>query len=183
MAPALTIISGAQTGVGAAAIKLHSPYKGWVPLGVTNAAGPIQLEFRANLQETPLPDNAQRTEWNVRESDFVLTILKSSPESIKGGTKWAVDVAKQMGKEICFIDLRSEWSNEKNKVRMWIRGNKVDNMRCAINGPRESEEPGIEGEAMKFLCEALSDTYISETSTTDGNSFEMRPVENEPSQR
>jgi hypothetical protein len=160
MALALTIISGAQTGVDTAAIKaaikLQIPYKGWVPLGFTNEAGPIQLEFRATLQETPSRDNAQRTEWNVQESDFVLTILRSSPESIKGGTKWAVDVAKQIGKEICFIDLRSEWSKEKNKVTMWIKGNRVDNMRCAINGPRESEEPGIEEEAMKFLCEALS---------------------------
>jgi hypothetical protein len=161
MAPALTIISGAQTGVDTAAIKaaikLQIPYKGWVPLGFTNEAGSIQLEFRENLQETPSRDNAQRTEWNVRDSDFVLTVLRSSPESVKGGTKWAVDVAKQIGKEVCFIDLRSEWSKEKNKVRMLIKGNRVDNTRCAINGPRESEELGIEGEAMKFLCEALSD--------------------------
>lgn len=161
MAPTLTIISGAQTGVDTAAIKaaikLQIPYKGWVPLGFTNEAGPIQQEFRANLQETPSRDNAQRTEWNVRESDFVLTVLRSSPESVKGGTKWAVNVAKQIGKEICFIDLRSEWGNEKDKVRMWIKGNRVDNMRCAINGPRESEEPGIEEVAMNFLCEALSD--------------------------
>jgi hypothetical protein len=161
MAPALTIISGAQTGVDTAAIKaaikLQIPYKGWVPLGFTNEAGPIQQEFRANLQETPSLDNAQRTEWNVRESDFVLTVLRSSPESVKGGTKWAVNVAKQIGKEICFIDLRSEWGKEKNKVRMRIKGNRVDNVRCAINGPRESEEPGIEEVAMKFLCEALSD--------------------------
>ena len=161
MAPALTIISGAQTGVDTAAIKaaikLQIPYKGWVPLGFTNEAGSIQLEFRENLQETPSRDNAQRTEWNVRDSDFVLTVLRSSPESVKGGTKWAVDVAKQIGKEVCFIDLRSEWSKEKNKVRMLIKENRVDNMRCAINGPRESEELGIEGEAMKFLCEALGD--------------------------
>lgn len=102
MAPALTIISGAQTGVDIAAIKaaikLQIPYEGWVPLGFTNEAGPIQQEFRANLQETPSRDNAQRTEWNVRESDFVLTVLRSSPESVKGGTKWAVNVAKQIGR-------------------------------------------------------------------------------------
>jgi hypothetical protein len=160
MAPLLTIISGAQTGVDTAAIKaaikLQIAYKGWVPLGFTNEAGPIQLEYRASLQETPSRDNAQRTEWNVRESDVLLTILRSSPESIKGGTKWAVDVAKQIGKETWFIDLRSEWSEEKNKVRTWLKGNGVDNMRCAINGPRESEEPGIEELAMHFLCEALT---------------------------
>jgi Circularly permutated YpsA SLOG family len=74
----------------------------------------------------------------------------------RGVTKWAINVAKKIGKEICFIGLRSEWSKEKNKVRMWIKRNGVDNMRCAINGPRESEEPGIEGVAMNF-CEALSD--------------------------
>jgi hypothetical protein len=74
--------------------------------------------FRANLQETPSWGNARRTEWNVQESDFVLTILRSSPESVNGGTKWTVNIAKQIGKEICFIELRSEWSKEKSKVRM-----------------------------------------------------------------
>jgi hypothetical protein len=87
---------------------------------------------------------------------FQLTILRSSPESVKGVTKWAVNVAKKIGKENCFIGLRSEWSKEKNKVRMWIKRNGVDNMRCAINGPRESEEPSIEGGSYELLCEALS---------------------------
>ena len=34
----------------------------------------------------------------------------------------------------------------------------IEKMRCAVNGPRESEEPGIEEEATKFLCEALVDS-------------------------
>jgi hypothetical protein len=49
----------------------------------------------------------------------------------RGVTKWAINVAKKIGKEICFIGLRSEWSKEKNKVRMWIKRNGVNNMRCA----------------------------------------------------
>jgi hypothetical protein len=33
----------------------------------------------------------------------------------RGVTKWAINVAKKIGKEICFIGLRSEWSKEKIK--------------------------------------------------------------------
>jgi hypothetical protein len=64
---------------------------------------------------------------------------------------------RKLGRRSVLLGLRSEWGKEKNKVRMRIKRNGVDNMRCAIDGPRESEEPGIEGVAMNFLCEALSD--------------------------
>ena len=161
MASALTILTGAQTGVDTAAIraatKLQLPYEGWVPLGYTNEAGPIRAEYLANLRETPSQDNAQRTERNIRGSDMVLTILKGSPAHARGGTKWAMDVAEKARKEICFVDLKNELSAEVDKVRRWLTGVKLGKSRCAINGPRESEEPGIEEEAMNFLCWALED--------------------------
>jgi hypothetical protein len=161
MAAALTILTGAQTGVDTAAIetaiKLQIPYKGWVPLGSTNEAGPILLKYRVNLKETPSQENAQRTEWNIRDSDFVLTVLRGSPASVTGGTAWGIDVAREAGREVCFIDLGAEWSDEIDKVRTWLRGSRFEKLKCAINGPRESEEPGIEEEAARFLCQLLCD--------------------------
>lgn len=161
MAPTLTIVTGAQTGVDTAAIeaaiKLHIPYKGWVPLGCINEAGPILVKYRANLRETPSQGNAQRTEWNVRDADCILTLLRGPPERATGGTAWGVHVASEAGVEMCFVDLRRNWSEEIDKVRTWLGGSRLKNLRCAINGPRESEEPGIEEEATRFLYEALVD--------------------------
>ena len=162
MEPTLTILTGAQTGVDTAAmeaaVRLQLPYEGWVPLGYTNEAGPIAAKYLAKLRETPSPDNAQRTEENMLGSGLVVTILRGPPKSARGGTKWALDVARKAGKRMCFVDLKGEWSAEVDKVRKFLTESKLDNMRCAINGPRESEEPGIEDEATRFLCEALVDS-------------------------
>ena len=86
---------------------------------------------------------------------MVLTVLRGPPESIRGGTKWGVDVAREAGKETCFVDLGAEWSGEVGKLSTWLGESKLQDLRCAINGPRESEEPGIKEEATRFLCEAL----------------------------
>lgn len=161
MACRFTIITGAQTGVDAAAIqaaiKLKFPYKGWVPRGCTSESGPILSNYRSHFTETPSQDNAQRTEWNIRDADRVLTILRGQPEKVTGGTAWAIEVARATGKDMLFVDLGAEWTNELDKVRTWLSGSKLEHFKCAINGPRESEEPGIEEEATKFLCEALGD--------------------------
>ena len=162
MAPALTIVTGAQTGVDSAAIetaiKLKLPYTGWVPRGYTNESGPILPIHRPHLTETPSQNNAQRTEWNIRDADCVLTILRGQPEKVTGGTAWGVDVARAAGKEMCFVNLSADWTNELDKVRTWLNRRQVEHFKCAVNGPRESEEPGIGQEAMRFLCEALGNS-------------------------
>jgi hypothetical protein len=161
MVPALTIITGAQTGVDTAAIntaiKYDIAYKGWVPRGCTNESGPILPNYRSHFTETPSQDNAQRTEWNIRHADYVLTILRGQPEKVAGGTAWGIDVARATGKEMCFVDLSVEWANELDKIKTWLSTSKLEHLKCAVNGPRESEEPGIEEEATKFLCEALKE--------------------------
>lgn len=168
--PAFTIITGAQTGVDTAAIKaaikLQIPYRGWVPQGFTNEAGPIPDEYRSHFQQTPSPETSQRTEWNMLDADSVLTLLRGLPDSAKGGTKWGVQVSRETSKNMCFVDLRNDWIEEINKVKTWLKKDKVENV--AIGGPRESEEPGIEGEAEKFLSEALEEaaTMVNHPKTT-----------------
>ena|SRR6266480_576734 len=104
MAPALTIVTGAQTGVDSAAIetaiKLKLPYTGWVPRGYTNESGPILPNHRPHFTETPSQNNAQRTEWNIRDADCVLTILRGQPEKVTGGLHGAL-MSQELSAKTC----------------------------------------------------------------------------------
>src|SRR5439155_19221601 len=65
------IISGGQTGADRAAldlaIELNLPHGGWCRRGRLAEDGMIEKSYQ--LSETPNADPAQRTEWNVRDSD------------------------------------------------------------------------------------------------------------------
>ena len=65
------IISGGQTGVDRAALdaamELGLSCGGWCPKGRHAEDGVIPSRYP--LQETPTADYAQRTHWNVRDSD------------------------------------------------------------------------------------------------------------------
>ena len=158
MPPGTVIITGGQTGVDTAAIKaavkLSIPFKGWVPHGFTNEKGLILAEYRTHLQVTPSAENAQRTEWNMRDADCVLTILRGKPEVAVGGTKLGVDYSYGAEKQKSFVDLTGDRAQEVEKVRAWLK-EQGHGKSLAIGGPRESEEPGIEKEAEDFLQEAL----------------------------
>src|SRR5215468_6400246 len=82
------VVSGGQTGVDRAALdvalELGLPCGGWCPPGREAEDG--RIPDRYPLTETPLnaapahPDvlNSQRTEWNVRDSDGTLILLRSA---------------------------------------------------------------------------------------------------------
>ena len=95
----------------------------------------------------------------MRDADVVLTILRGPSDRAVGGTKLGVDIAERERKEMCFVDLTGEWETEVRKVRGWLEEVLVGDKewRLAIGGPRESEEPGIEGEAERFLVDVLGD--------------------------
>jgi hypothetical protein len=64
---------------------------GWCPNGRKAEDGTISHKY--HLQETPLPDYAQRTAWNVRDSDATLVFTYGKPS---GGTLFTIDMPKNI---------------------------------------------------------------------------------------
>lgn len=146
----LTVVSGGQTGVDRAALdaarELGLPTGGWCPRGRRAEDGPIAPEYP--LRETPSDDYAQRTEWNVRDSDGTLVLTRGRPA---GGTAFTIGVARSLGRPLLVLDLRDD--PDPGAVRRWARAAGIAVLNVA--GPRESQRPGIGDEARAFLGRAL----------------------------
>ncbi len=79
------IVCGGQTGVDRAAldiaIELGLEYGGWCPKGgwaEDLLQPPGLLSHYPKLQPTPLEKPEQRTEWNVRDADATLILIRGS---------------------------------------------------------------------------------------------------------
>jgi predicted Rossmann fold nucleotide-binding protein DprA/Smf involved in DNA uptake len=143
------IVSGGQTGVDRAAldaaIELNIPCGGWCPKGRLAEDGVIDAKYP--LTETPSADYAQRTEWNVRDSDGTLILTIAEPT---GGTAFTIRVADEHGKPVQVVRLKD--GPEADRVRGvldWLEQNGIGTLNVA--GPRESTSPGIYATALCFL--------------------------------
>ena len=140
------IVSGGQTGVDRAALdaalELGIPCGGWCPRGRLAEDGAIPSRYP--LVETPTRRYPQRTEWNVRDSDGTLALVRGRP---RGGTALTLRLAEAMGRPRQVVDLAS--APEPEAVRRWIAVHAIRTLNVA--GPRESEWPGIGVEAAGFL--------------------------------
>jgi hypothetical protein len=140
------IRSGGQTGVDRAALdaalEAGLPCGGWCPAGRGAEDGPIPDRYP--LTPTPSADPAQRTEWNVRDSDGTLVLARAE---LSGGTALTVELARQYDKP-CLV-LRLDESPTTQAVRDWAESHSVRDLNVA--GPRESKAPGIYEQARDFL--------------------------------
>jgi hypothetical protein len=145
------LVSGGQTGVDRAALdvalELGLPCGGWCPRGRRAEDGP--LDARYPLAETPSDDYAQRTAWNVRDSDATLILTRGAPS---GGTALTLEVAERLGRPVLAVDL--ETSPEPRAVAEWVEQAAVRVLNVA--GPRESGMPGIYADALAFLRAVLA---------------------------
>jgi putative molybdenum carrier protein len=161
----LKIISGGQSGVDRAALDYaigqSIPYGGWCPRGgwaEDFPASPGLLTHYPLLQETPLSDPAQRTEWNVRDSDAVLIITLTGGLSVSKGTVLASDLAMRYSKPLLVISLEED--DAALRTGKWLEGLRAAtglerSFALGIGGPRESEAPGIYQRTVEFLRAAL----------------------------
>ncbi|MBI1320569.1 MAG: molybdenum cofactor carrier [Candidatus Hydrogenedens sp.] len=142
----MRIVSGGQTGVDRAALDaalfLALPCGGWCPRGRRAEDGVIDAVYP--LDETPDEDYAQRTEWNVRDSDATLILTEGDPT---GGTALTIALARQWRRPIYIADLEVETGIE--TALAWLRKERVGTLNVA--GPRESTLPGIYGRARQYL--------------------------------
>jgi hypothetical protein len=146
MVPMLRVVSGGQTGVDRAALDaaraVGLPGGGWCPRGRRAEDGVIAADYP--LRETPSEDYAQRTEWNVRDSDGTLVLARGRTGP---GTAFTIERARQLGRPLLVLDLRED--PDPATARQWIESEDIHVLNVA--GPRESQDPGIGAAASAFL--------------------------------
>ena len=125
---------------------LGIPMGGWCPRGRMAEDGLIAERYP--MHETPLLDPAQRTEWNVRDSDGTLII---APPPITGGTELTLETAERLDRPVLVIDPHD--GNAAEHVQSWLAANAIQTLNIA--GPRESERPGIYDLATALLNDFL----------------------------
>jgi len=147
------IVSGGQTGVDRAALdvalELGIGCGGWCPAG--RAAEDGVIDARYPLHETSSADPAQRTEWNVRDSDATLILTSGSASP---GTELTVEAARRLGRPLYTFHAGSP--EDVGMFRRWLQVYRVRTLNVA--GPRESEAPGIYAESRRILTALLGGT-------------------------
>ncbi|HEY7459773.1 MAG TPA: putative molybdenum carrier protein [Xanthobacteraceae bacterium] len=155
----LEIVTGGQTGVDRAALDVaieHAiPCSGWCPHGgwaEDFTEPPGLLAKYPMLRETPLADPAQRTEWNVRDSDALLILVDGRGAKVSKGTDLAIRSAERYAKPYLLVSLAD--TGAVDKVAAWLQAKQP--RKLGVGGPRESEVPGIYPAAKRFLVQVLA---------------------------
>jgi hypothetical protein len=147
------IISGGQTGADRAAldvaIKLNIPYGGWCPRGRLAEDGIIAQGY--DLSETPNADPAQRTEWNVRDSDG--TVIFSISPKLTGGSAKTETFARQCEKPSLHLSRGRDGERATEMLARFLNENEIQILNVA--GPRHSEEPDVGGFVIHTLQSIL----------------------------
>jgi len=150
----MKIVSGGQSGVDRAAldtaIRLGLTYGGWCPRGGWAEDFPYPpglLAHYPGLVETPGADPAERTLWNVRDSDATLILVDAGGAAVSGGTQLAEETAGGLAKPLLVLDVGA--ADSAARLSSWLAEVKPDVL--GIGGPRESEAPGIYDKARTLL--------------------------------
>ena len=139
--PITRIISGGQTGVDRAAldvaIELGIQHGGWVPRGRTAEDSVLSKQYE--VKETPCDDVAQRTEWNVRDSDATVII---SQGSLVGGSDLTRRKAIEYKKPVIHVDLALLSIPDAAELIMdWLSS--IQCLTLNVAGQRQSESKEI----------------------------------------
>jgi predicted Rossmann fold nucleotide-binding protein DprA/Smf involved in DNA uptake len=140
--PNIAIISGGQTGADRAALDFAIEYGlshgGWCPRQRRAEDGVIAAQYL--LQETPSSHYAQRTEWNVRDSDA--TVVFSIQARLTGGTRLTFELATRRGKPVLHLS-RDELDTASAAGRLCAFVEKQHVRTLNVAGPRSWQEAEI----------------------------------------
>ncbi len=147
------IVSGGQTGADRAALDWAMEHGvdhgGWCPRGRKAEDGMVAHRYR--LAETPSDGYAQRTEWNVRDSDG--TVIVTLAETLTGGSKKTADLARQYGKPALHLARERSGGDAGERLRRFVQEHGIRVLNVA--GPRASTEPAIRA----FVRETLDQAF------------------------
>lgn len=148
------IVSGGQTGADRAALdwaREHGlPHGGWCPRGRVAEDGVIPRRYR--LKQTPDVESAQRTEWNVRDSDG--TVIFTLKRDLGGGCLLTRQMARRHRKPCLHLAERSIHRNWEGRLLQFLRRHRIRVLNVA--GSRTSEDPGIDVFVRTLLDKALA---------------------------
>jgi hypothetical protein len=128
------------------ALALGLPCGGWCPAGRLAEDGEIPARYP--LRETPSREPAQRTAWNVRDSDATLVLVRGIP---RGGTALTLEQARLQRRPFRQAD---PFRDAAADASAWVSAGGFRTLNVA--GPRESQQPGIYAAATGFLERLLS---------------------------
>jgi hypothetical protein len=160
---AMTIISGGQTGADRAALDFaleHGlSYGGWCPRGRRAEDGAIPSRYV--LRQTPSRRYAERTEWNVRDSDATVTFTIAG--NVTGGTLLTLACARRLGKPLLHLSRHALAAVHGDREAASVAAslllaflNEYDVGTLNVAGPRGSQEP----EAATFVRDVLQRALI-----------------------
>lgn len=132
------VVSGGQTGADRAALDwaiAHGiPHGGWCPRGRRAEDGRIAERYL--LEETPSHEYAQRTRWNVRDSDG--TLIVSRAPVLSGGSEYTARCAERLGRPWLHA---CPGADSAAAMLAFIKRHRIGTLNVA--GPRLSNDPGI----------------------------------------
>jgi hypothetical protein len=147
----IKIVSGGQTGVDRAALdaamRLGLPVGGWCPKGRKAMDGRIDAAYP--LSETPSARYAQRTAWNVRDTQATLILASGS---LFAGTALTAAWAWRYRRPLWVIDLRHPAAPGQLAQALLCHRVQVLN----VAGPREEDVIGIQKSADAYLSVLFS---------------------------
>jgi len=153
------IISGGQTGADRAALDFAIargiPHGGWCPRGRLAEDG--ALPARYHLSETPDSDYAQRTEWNVRDSDA--TVIFSIAPNLAGGSQQTADLAQRYAKRCLHLSRARDGRSSAAKLRQFLATHDIKTLNVA--GPRQSQAPDVAAFTTEVLEQAIPPRPVS----------------------
>ena len=157
------IISGGQTGVDRAALdsaRLHTAFSwgGWCPKGRQAEDGQIRDEYfdadrlDSGMKEATSSRYAQRTRFNVRDSDATLIVVGS--KLVTPGTKMTMTFLRSAGKPYRRCDPYKTWTVP--RIVQWIcqpqqNGKTIEILNVA--GTRATKAPGIYERTLQYLTD------------------------------